>query len=142
MLINHSRSYKDLTVRINNRKRWISICKKCISVLNSLLSKLETAALIVIVFTLANARELNPPIIEAERINYSWCLISLAIVGLVTTVWLGTRYLNLEEETPLINITGPLTQDQYESLQETLTNQALIDNLAISPIGDLWILPF
>jgi hypothetical protein len=104
--------------------------------INSILSKLETAALVIIVFFLANARQIESPIIEAESTNYLWYMAGIIVVGIVLSVCIGKKYYSIEE-TPLISVTGPFTQHQYESLQETLANQALIDNLAISPIGDL-----
>ena len=115
---------------------------QCIKVIDLILSKLETAILIAIVFTLANAREVTSPIMEVESTNYTWYLVGIITVGVILTACIGTKYYYSIEETPLISVTGPLTQRQYEVLQETLANQALIDNLAISPIGDLWILPF
>lgn len=105
--------------------------------INSILSKLEIAALVVIVFILANARQIESPILEAESTNYLWYMAGITVVGIVLSVYIGTKYYYSIEETPLISVTGPFTQHQYESLQETLANQALIDNLAISPIGDL-----
>lgn len=49
--------------------------------------------------------------------------------------WLGIY----EEEVPL---NGPLSIEQLGLLQVELENRALLDNLAISPIGDLWIDPW
>lgn len=37
-----------------------------------------------------------------------------------------------------LGVQGPLTLEEYGVLTRTLETQALIDNLAISPIGDLW----
>jgi hypothetical protein len=36
-----------------------------------------------------------------------------------------------------LGIQGPMTLDEYTALQRAMENQALLDNLAISPIGDL-----
>jgi len=36
-----------------------------------------------------------------------------------------------------LGVQGPLTLEEYGVLTRTLETQALIDNLAISPIGDL-----
>jgi len=55
----------------------------------------------------------------------------------VITVCLSQKYYNPIKENSLESINGPLSQLQYESIQQELANQALIDNLAISPIGDL-----
>jgi hypothetical protein len=41
-----------------------------------------------------------------------------------------------------LGISGPLTLDEYQVLQRALETQALLDNLSISPIGDLWISPW
>jgi len=38
-------------------------------------------------------------------------------------------------------VTGPLSASSLSLVQIRLENQALMDNLAISPIGDLWISP-
>jgi len=141
MLIKRSRSYKDLFIRKNRKSEWRSKLTKCNKMINAILSKLETAALVIIVFILANARQIESPILEAESTNYLWYMAGIIVVGIVLSVCIGKKYYSIEE-TPLISVTGPFTQQQYESLQETLANQALIDNLAISPIGDLWILPF
>jgi hypothetical protein len=43
---------------------------------------------------------------------------------------------------PTIIVEGPLSLDEYEVLQRHLENQALLDNLSISPIGDLWVSPW
>jgi len=43
---------------------------------------------------------------------------------------------------PDIPISGPMTEVEYAWLQDTLSYQAWLDNLAISPIGELWRLPF
>lgn len=40
-------------------------------------------------------------------------------------------------EVPTTEIVGPLSIDQLGFLQVQLENRALLDNLAISPIGDL-----
>ena len=40
------------------------------------------------------------------------------------------------------SVQGPMTLAEYDALQRALENQALLDNLAISPIGDLWISPW
>jgi len=44
----------------------------------------------------------------------------------------------ISNEVPVTEITGPLSIDQLGFLQIQLENRALLDNLAISPIGDLW----
>jgi hypothetical protein len=41
-----------------------------------------------------------------------------------------------------LGIQGPMTLDEYTALQRAMENQALLDNLAISPIGDLWVSPW
>jgi hypothetical protein len=37
---------------------------------------------------------------------------------------------------------GPMTQQQMDIVKWEMSNQALLDNLTISPIGDLWIFPW
>jgi len=41
-----------------------------------------------------------------------------------------------------LGISGPLTLEEYQVLQRALETQALLDNLSVSPIGDLWISPW
>jgi hypothetical protein len=41
-----------------------------------------------------------------------------------------------------VMISGPLSASAMSIVQIRLENQALLDNLAISPIGDLWINPW
>jgi len=41
-----------------------------------------------------------------------------------------------------VMVTGPLSASSLSLVQIRLENQALLDNLAISPIGDLWISPW
>ena len=150
LLIKHSQSYSDILVQKVKKSVWNSIKKKYVEVIDSILSKLETVALIVIVFIIANVRktippilETIPPILETESTNYSWYLTGIIILGVVViTVCISQKYYNPIKETSLDSINGPLTQLQYENIQQELANQALIDNLAISPIGDLWIMPF
>lgn len=40
-----------------------------------------------------------------------------------------------------VMVSGPLSASSLSLVQIRLENQALMDNLAISPIGDLWISP-
>lgn len=40
-----------------------------------------------------------------------------------------------------LGVQGPMTLSEYNIVQTMLESQALLDNLAISPIGDLWITP-
>jgi len=40
-----------------------------------------------------------------------------------------------------VMVSGPLSASSLSLIQIRLENQALMDNLAISPIGDLWISP-
>jgi len=49
---------------------------------------------------------------------------------------------SLNIQTSSLGISGPLTLSEYEVLQRTLENKALLDNLSISPIGDLWVSPW
>jgi hypothetical protein len=42
----------------------------------------------------------------------------------------------------LSEIHGPLTLQDYRALQRDLVVDALLENLAISPIGDLWVSPW
>jgi hypothetical protein len=48
---------------------------------------------------------------------------------------------SLNIQTSSLGVSGPLTLSEYEVLQRTLENKALLDNLSISPIGDLWVSP-
>jgi hypothetical protein len=41
----------------------------------------------------------------------------------------------------LSEIHGPLSLQDYRALQRDLVVDALLENLAISPIGDLWVTP-
>lgn len=49
---------------------------------------------------------------------------------------------SLNIQTSSLGVSGPLTLSEYEVLQRTLENKALLDNLSISPIGDLWVSPW
>lgn len=42
----------------------------------------------------------------------------------------------------ILEISGPMTEEEYNLIQEAMSYQAWLDNLAISPIGALWRLPF
>jgi hypothetical protein len=64
--------------------------------------------------------------------------VSLLFGSILVSYWVGAPWAWLgiyESEIPL---QGPLSIDELSLLQVSLENRALLDNLAISPIGDLW----
>lgn len=79
--------------------------------------------------------KLTIPIVEAEP--------SQGIAPFLTALVLCFTILVLLRQEPMdLPISGPMTESEYEWLQDTLAYQAWLDNLSLSPIGELWALPF
>jgi len=67
------------------------------------------------------------------------------IIPMFITICIGIVMVLLllrEEEIPEIPVSGPMTEMEYAWLQDTLSYQAWLENLSISPIGQLWTPPF
>jgi len=62
----------------------------------------------------------------------------ITCVVLILTILIVMR----QSEVKDLPISGPMTESEYEWLQDTLAYQAWLDNLSLSPIGELWKLPF
>jgi hypothetical protein len=75
-------------------------------------------------------------------LGVSILLIQVFVVWYLDAPWAAILPWTPWMEVPTTEIVGPLSIDQLGFLQVQLENRALLDNLAISPIGDLWIDPW
>jgi preprotein translocase subunit SecY len=75
----------------------------------------------------------------------SWIPLAVMLVGIITMIgmhiWLDQEPTHWAERLSQ-GYSGPLTSVEMVELKSKLAVQALADNLAISPIGDLWQSPW
>jgi len=125
------------------------------SILFFLTWTLEIFVILVVVTLIMETNQspelITPPAVPVPMNNSLDPIIILSSVALLGFALL-TGYLFVyplinyafsvpDTNTPSLIITGPMSIHEIESIQRTLEDQALLDNLAISPIGDLWISP-
>jgi len=108
--------------------------------INEILSKLELiiGAYICLLIGGANPTVEAISIVEIVKIDENQILPFITCSIIIWTILLILR----KEEVSDLPISGPMTEVEYAWLQDTLSCQAWLDNLAISPIGELWNLPF
>jgi len=108
--------------------------------INEILSKLELiiGAYICLLIGGANPTVEAISIVEIVKIDENQILPFITCSIVIWTILLILR----KEEVSDLPISGPMTEVEYAWLQDALSYQAWLDNLAISPIGELWNLPF
>lgn len=111
-----------------------------VSFLDNILGQLETIFIcwIVLLYAGSSAKATyGIPIPELELPNYDNLKLFITITIIVFSIlcfW--------NSKVPEIIVEGPMSQQEYSKLQDVLAYQAWLDNLALSPIGKLWELPF
>lgn len=112
------------------------------NIIDRFLSEVEKILACFIVLLIAGAEPLAEATTQvtnaSENLGNQGLLLFITIVITMTTILMQFK----NEELIQSVITGPMTESEYEWLQETLAYNAWLDNLAISPIGELWRLPF
>jgi hypothetical protein len=112
------------------------------NIIDKLLSEVEKIFACFIILLIAGAEPLAETTSQvtnaSENLGSQGLLLFITIAITVTTILMQFKNEELIESV----ITGPMTELEYEWLQETLAYNAWLDNLAISPIGELWRLPF
>lgn len=118
------------------------LIRQRINIIDRILSEVEKMSACFIILLIAGAEPLAEATTQvtnaSENLGSQGLLLFVTIVITVTTILMQFKNEELIESV----ITGPMTELEYEWLQETLAYNAWLDNLAISPIGELWRLPF
>jgi hypothetical protein len=109
--------------------------------LDDLLRQLEVmfGAWIILLYAGTQAKvHKSVPIEDLSSLNHdNGLLLFITIIIMIMTIIMTQR-----KEAIKIVVEGPMSQQEYVNLQDVLAYQAWLDNLALSPIGKLWELPF
>lgn len=106
--------------------------------LNEIMDQINIVIFAIFLLALGGAEiiaEATPPIIVEDSSNGPAPFVTLVII-IITILMVITKP---EESLPIL---GPMTESEYDWLQDTLAYQAWLENLSLSPIGELWKLPF
>jgi len=143
------RTKKDLDRRWTRLSEWWKRTPVIVNV-DRTLSMLETVTLGLIIGILITQNEVNV-LTESQALvpgqediipQSGWLRLTLWACGVLIAggiLWLILDVTSSGRPDDLIQ--GPITIEEIEKLHRELSYQAWLDNLAISPIGDLWVSP-